>query len=100
MKINISHVLTGIIIAGLAGSAYCQDNRDKAREYYQKGNDYYQQGKYQEAEEEFKKALDIVSQKEESEPVRLTLPEPAAAKSATMMYCMLQYGRIQTLTRR
>ena len=44
--------------------SYADAVKEKAREYYLKGNTYYQQGKYKEAQEEYKKALDILTQKE------------------------------------
>jgi polysaccharide export outer membrane protein len=74
---------------------YGQDEhiQEQAREYYLKGNLYYQQEKFPEAQDEFKKALDLLNQKEEalSEVIAeqkqsapaLTAPEvtPAAPES-------------------
>ncbi len=64
---------------------YGQDShtQEVAREYYLKGNLYYQQGKFPEAQEEFKKALDLLNQKEETLSVsspeqKQPLPGPVA----------------------
>lgn len=45
---------------------YAQDKRAKATEYYQRGDLYYKEGKYQEAQAEFQKALEVLVKKEEA----------------------------------
>jgi len=41
---------------------YGQDLFQEARQHYEKGDEYYQQGRYKEAQEEFQKAISIISQ--------------------------------------
>jgi polysaccharide export outer membrane protein len=47
-------------IGSVAYSAY-DDTQDIIREHYLRGNLYYQQGKYKEADEEYKKAIDLAN---------------------------------------
>jgi polysaccharide export outer membrane protein len=60
------------------GFVYCQDNKELARQHYQKGNTYYEVGRYKEAQEEFQKALDLLGQKEPS-----SVPQPAIPAEKT-----------------
>ncbi len=67
-------------------SAFAQNDREKAQEYYQQGNIYYQQGKYKEAQEEFQKSLDLLNNIEEipvSQPEKVKEPEILPAQQAT-----------------
>jgi len=77
--------------------AYSQDNEniDKVKEHYLRGNIFYQQGKYKEAQDEFKKALDLLGAQPESlaekgiqakqikEKETLAQPKPKEAKPST-----------------
>ncbi len=53
-----------IIIMSIAGLAYSQDVREEAQRHYEMGNFYYQLGRYKEANEEFEKALKLLSRQE------------------------------------
>ena len=55
-------------------SGFGQDVQQKAKEYYQKGNYYYDQGMYTEAQEEFKKALDLLNHREEISATEVIQP--------------------------
>jgi tetratricopeptide (TPR) repeat protein len=52
----------GAQVQALSGS---QDNKGLSREHYQKGNAYLLEGKYREAQEEFRKALELLGKKDE-----------------------------------
>ncbi|MCM8780982.1 MAG: polysaccharide biosynthesis/export family protein [Candidatus Omnitrophica bacterium] len=64
---TIVFILLLILFFNLLTITFAQDNnhKEKAKEHYLRGNIYYQQGKYKEAQEEFQKALEILSQKQE-----------------------------------
>jgi polysaccharide export outer membrane protein len=53
-----------LIVISITGFVYCQDIEKEAEKHYQIGNFYYQQGRYKEANEEFQKALDLLSKRE------------------------------------
>jgi polysaccharide biosynthesis/export protein len=75
-------LLNAIVAAMCAGSvAYGQgnDTKDEARGHYLKGNILYQEGKYKEAEGEFQKSLDLLSEKEEV-PLPAAVPQPPPPK--------------------
>lgn len=59
--------------------AFSQDLREEAIKHYEKGKEYHQQAKYKEAQEEFQKALLLVSQ-EEKKP---TYPDKEKIAQAT-----------------
>jgi polysaccharide export outer membrane protein len=68
------------IIIGFAFLAYAQDFKAEAKKHYQIGNFYYQQGRYKEAKEEFKKALDLLSQGEIISKAEVAQPEIEVAQ--------------------
>jgi polysaccharide export outer membrane protein len=57
---------------------YCQDNKELARQHYQKGNAYFEAGRYKEAQEEFQNALDLLAQREPA-----GIPQPAVPAEKT-----------------
>lgn len=94
---------------------YGQTTKDRAREYYERGNVYYQQGNYKEAQEEYNKAMDVLSRKEEpvaqpaGEKKRLPRKRPLRNQkrhrslrlrrnisSAIRTSCIFRCGRIPT----
>ncbi len=84
-------LIAPFVILSVAG-AHGQDAKEEARHYYERGNTYYQQGKYNEAQEEYKKALDILSRKQrplfnpQEAKKELTPQIPAARPSAVKEY--------------
>jgi len=71
-------LLTLVLLAAcVCNAAYSQDNnaKEQAREHYLRGNILYQEGKYKEAEEEFQKSLDLLTEKEGA-PVQTVAPGP------------------------
>jgi len=66
-KIIRNTLLTLVVLAACVfNAAYSQDNsaKEEAREHYLRGNILYQEGKYKEAEEEFQKSLNLLTEKE------------------------------------
>ena len=57
-----------LVLAGLASSGYCQDRNLKAdaKMHYDLGNIFYQQGRFEEAQQEYQKAMDILKTSEAS----------------------------------
>ncbi len=51
-----------LVLAGFSAAGYCQDSNLKAdaRMHYDMGNIFYQQGRFQEAQQEYQKAMDIL----------------------------------------
>lgn len=77
-KIRKACALIFIIVLGAWGLGYSQDTRDEAQQHYLKGNRYYEQARYEEAQEEFQKALDILlTHRGESLKKAPAKPEPA-----------------------
>ena len=70
-------LILSLIAISTIGSVYSQDIKEEAEKHYQIGNFYYQQGRYKEANEEFQKALDLLSQEEVVEE-ELVLPKEEA----------------------
>jgi polysaccharide export outer membrane protein len=68
-------VLILSLVVGFTCFAYSQDFKEEAKRHYQIGNFYYQQGRYKEAKEEFKKALDLLSQERAVPGVGVVQPE-------------------------
>lgn len=73
--------ITCLVILGFAASIAQAEpgTQEEAREYYRLGNAYYEQGRYQEAQEQFQKALDLMKETA-PEPVRAS-PVPRAVAS-------------------
>ncbi|MBU1125147.1 MAG: polysaccharide biosynthesis/export family protein [Candidatus Omnitrophica bacterium] len=62
----MKQLILALCIFGMITAGYCQDAatlQDEARRYYQKGDALYAQGQYQEAQQEFGKALEILRKK-------------------------------------
>jgi polysaccharide export outer membrane protein len=57
-------IILSLIIISITGFVYSQNIKEGAEKHYQIGNFYYQQGRYEEAKEEFQKALDLFSEVE------------------------------------
>ena len=57
-----------LVLAGLASSGYCQDRNLKAdaKMHYDLGNIFYRQGRFEEAQQEYQKAMDILKTSEAS----------------------------------
>lgn len=71
----IRNIFFSLLLLTICGKlpGYCEynDTQVMIREYYLRGNLFYQQGKYKEADEEYKKAMDLAGlQPEKKEPVQ------------------------------
>lgn len=65
----IKIVLILSLVCPLSFLAYAQGlAQEEAGQHYEKGKEYYEQAKYKEAEEEFQKALSLISQEENKLP--------------------------------
>ncbi|MGE5196891.1 MAG: polysaccharide biosynthesis/export family protein [Deltaproteobacteria bacterium] len=75
--------------------ANAQDNgvKEKAREYYLRGNVYYQQGKYKEAEEQFQKAMNLLTEKEK--PQAKVEAAPVAEVTPSLEYTIGEEDTLQ-----
>ena len=60
IKISLIISLIGILFFSVL-NVYAQGLSDEASRYYDRGQRYYNQGKYKEAQQDFKKALTIIS---------------------------------------
>jgi polysaccharide export outer membrane protein len=67
-----------LALAGLASSGYCQDRNLKAdaRMHYDLGNIFYQQGRFEEAQQEYQRAMDILKTSEPAKAVDKTPVKP------------------------
>lgn len=82
-KNNIYISVLFIVLTWIPAYSDYNDTQDMIREYYLRGNLYYQQGKYNEADEEYKKAIDLANlQPQKKEPVKAyeTSGQAAAVK--------------------
>jgi len=95
MRQVIKKLIVFLFVMNIVTFVYAQDKKAKAIEYYQMGNIYYKQGRYEEAQAEFQKALDIISSKEETpvtkttevkEPEKKTTPTPSQASKPSLEY--------------
>lgn len=80
MKTNIVSVFLILIVT--VSMAIAQTSNDVARDYYKRGNIYYQQGMFKEAQEEYNKAMEILtnrSEKVSQEPATASAVEQPAA---------------------
>lgn len=70
MKRIRNRIIIFVLLCSLGSGnvAFCQNGQDEAKEFYARGNELYKQGKYKEAQEEFSKAIEIMSRKETAEP--------------------------------
>lgn len=62
-------LILALLILNITSFLYCQDNKEKAKEYYQQGDIYYQQGMYKEAEERYQKALSLLEEDKKTAPL-------------------------------
>lgn len=67
------------IVIGIAGSAYSQNIKEEADKHYRLGEFYYKQGRYEEANEQFQEALDLLSQKDVETRIEVFESEERAA---------------------
>ena len=56
-------MILSLLVLTTPAFVYCQDNKELARQHYQKGNAYFEAGRYKEAQEEFQKALELLGRK-------------------------------------
>lgn len=56
-------MILSLLVLTTPAFVYCQDNKELARQHYQKGNAYFEVGRYKEAQEEFQKALELLGRK-------------------------------------
>jgi polysaccharide export outer membrane protein len=60
---QIRLLILSLLVLTTPAFVYCQDNKELARQHYQKGNAYFEVGRYKEAQEEFQKALELLGRK-------------------------------------
>jgi polysaccharide biosynthesis/export protein len=83
-KITLLILIIFLSVPAVFYSALAGDNKELSKEYYERGDTYLKEGKYQEAQAEYQKALELLGKKEEAkevslkEPLEVSLNEPVA----------------------
>jgi polysaccharide export outer membrane protein len=99
-------LIVAIALFGFLTAGYCQDRNLKAdaKMHYDLGNIFYQQGRFEEAQQEFQKAMDILKTSEASAgadkgaaakvktPVKTTEPAPLIKETAKPKAAVSEYA--------